>query len=230
MIIPAYNEEKNILRTVEDLRIYAPEVDLIVINDCSTDGTRNVLKENQVPFLDLPINLGIGGGVQTGYQYAKEYGYDIAIQFDGDGQHDARFLHALIEPLESGEADMVVGSRFLKKEGFQSTTLRRVGIRFLSFLIHMLAGIKIYDVTSGMRAVNQKMINLFSLDYAQDYPEPGAILASGLAGARVMEVPVEMKERLSGTSTISCFKSFYYMVKVSLALIIERSAAKKVKI
>lgn len=230
VIIPAYNEEKNILQTLENLRTYAPDVDVIVINDCSTDKTRQVLRENKIPFLDLPINLGIGGGVQTGYQYAKEHGYDIAIQFDGDGQHDARYLHALIEPLETDMADVVVGSRFLKREGFQSTRLRRMGIWFLSWLINVLAGVKVHDVTSGMRAVNRRMIAVFAASYAQDYPEPEAILASGLMGARVLEVPVQMKERLSGTSTINCFKSFYYMVKVSLALIIERtSMTKKVR-
>ena len=227
VIIPAYNEENNILQTVEDLRTYAPDVDVVVINDCSTDNTKQVLRENKIPFLDLPINLGIGGGVQTGYQYAKEYGYDIAVQFDGDGQHDARYLHALMEPLEADAADVVVGSRFLKREGFQSTKLRRMGIWFLSGLINMLAGVKVHDVTSGMRAVNRTMIDVFATSYAQDYPEPEAILASGLMGRRVLEVPVQMKERLSGTSTISRFKSFYYMIKVSLALIIERTAMTK---
>lgn len=227
VIIPAYNEENNILQTVEDLRTYAPDVDVVVINDCSADNTKQVLRENQIPFLDLPINLGIGGGVQTGYQYAKEYGYDIAIQFDGDGQHDARYLHALMEPLETGIAEVVVGSRFLKREGFQSTKLRRMGIWFLSWLINMLTGIRVHDVTSGMRAVSRTMINVFAMNYAQDYPEPEAILISGLMGVRVLEIPVQMKERISGTSTISRLKSVYYMIKVSLALIIERITTKR---
>ena len=156
--IPAYNEENNISKTIQDIENYAPKTDYIVINDCSTDHTRKVLRENDANYLDLPINLGIGGGVQTGYRYAMEHGYDIAIQFDGDGQHDARYLKDLIAPIESGRADVVIGSRFIKKEGFQSTGLRRLGINFLSGLIHILCGVKVRDVTSGMRAVNRRMI------------------------------------------------------------------------
>lgn len=222
VIVPAYNEEKNILHTAEDLRTCASDADMIVINDCSTDATREILKKNQIPYLDLPINLGIGGGVQTGYRYALEHGYDIAIQFDGDGQHDARYLKDLIVPIESGQADVVIGSRFIEKEGFQSSGMRRLGINFLSGLIHTLCGVKVHDVTSGMRAVNRRMIEQFAVDYAQDYPEPEAILAAGLTGAKVVEVPVQMRERQGGVSSINLVRSVYYMIKVSLALILFR--------
>lgn len=227
VIIPAYNEAGNIERTVDDLAKKAPDVDIMIINDCSTDRTKEIMRENDFPFLDLPINLGIGGGVQTGYRYALEQGYDIAIQFDGDGQHDASYIKDLIAPIVNDEADVVIGSRFLEKEGFQSSALRRFGINFLSGLIHILCGVKVRDVTSGMRAVNKKMIALFAEQYAQDYPEPEAILASGMAGAKIQEVPVQMRERMAGQSSISAWKSVYYMVKVSLALIIERTTMER---
>lgn len=223
VIVPAYNEEQNILKTIRDIQKSGPEsIQYLVINDCSTDKTKSVLRQAEANYLDLPINLGIGGGVQTGYRYALEYGYDIAIQFDGDGQHDAQYLQNLIAPIERGEADVVIGSRFLEKEGFQSTGLRRLGINFLSGLIHLLCGVKVRDVTSGMRAVNRSMIERFAADYAQDYPEPEAILAAGLAGAKIVEVPVRMRERQGGVSSINPVRSVYYMIKVSLALILFR--------
>lgn len=156
VIIPAYNEEENILNTVKNIMTFCPEMDYVVINDCSRDRTVQVLKENHMNFISLPCNLGIGGGVQTGYQYATENGYDIAVQFDGDGQHQAKYLHDLIKPIVDGQADIVIGSRFLEKEGFQSTELRRFGIHFLSGLIRLLCHVHISDVTSGMRAVNKE--------------------------------------------------------------------------
>lgn len=227
VIIPAYNEEGNIENTVKDLNEKSPDCDLIVINDCSTDATKNVLKNKTINYIDLPVNLGIGGGVQTGYLYAMEHDYDIAIQFDGDGQHDASYIKDLIAPIESGHADVVIGSRFIEKKGFQSSTMRRMGIGFLSRLIRLLSGVQVKDVTSGMRAVNKKMICEFARNYAQDYPEPEAILASGLLGARIVEVPVRMHERQNGVSSINTLKSIYYMIKVTLALVIGRLTARK---
>lgn len=222
VIIPAYNEQENIIFTIGDIKRYTNGIDYVVINDCSTDKTKEILAANGEKYLDLPINLGIGGGMQTGYRYALEHGYDIAIQFDGDGQHDARYLKDLIAPIESGQADMVIGSRFIEKEGFQSTGLRRLGINFLSGLIYCLCGVRVKDVTSGMRAVDRKMIEQFATEYAQDYPEPEAILTAGLSGARIMEVPVQMRERQGGVSSINPVRSVYYMIKVSLALILFR--------
>lgn len=224
VIIPAYNEQESISKTLQDLRQNAPAVDCIVVNDCSTDRTKTVLREQRASYLDLPVNLGIGGGVQTGYCYAMERGYDIAVQFDGDGQHMAEYIQDLIRPIESGQADVVIGSRFLKKEGFQSSVMRRMGIGFLSTLIRVLCGEKVLDVTSGMRAVNREMIAFFARNYAQDYPEPEAILASGLKKVRILEVPVQMRERQGGVSSISPVSSMYYMIKVSLALILSRAA------
>lgn len=229
VIIPAYNEQENIIRVIQDIQNNSTNVDYIVINDCSKDNTKKVLLQNGINFVDLPINLGIGGGVQAGYRYALENDYDIAIQFDGDGQHDAKYINNLIAPIENGQANVVIGSRFLEKEGFQSSILRRFGINFLSGLIYFLCGIRVHDVTSGMRAVDKKMIALFAEQYAQDYPEPEAILASGMVGAKIKEVPVQMRERMAGESSISAWKSVYYMIKVSIALIIERTTMRRNK-
>jgi len=222
VIIPAYNEQENILNTIADIRTHCPEVDYLVINDCSRDNTEQLLRDNGANYVSLPCNLGIGGGVQTGYRYADERGYDIAIQFDGDGQHDARYLRDLIAPIEAGTADIAIGSRFIKREGFQSTGLRRMGIGFLSGLIKLLCGIHVSDVTSGMRAVNRRFIEEYAKSYAQDYPEPEAIIAASVRGARIVEVPVEMRERQGGRSSINPLRSVYYMIKVSLALILAR--------
>ena len=227
VIIPAYNEEGNILHTLENLHAYAADMDVLVVNDCSTDGTRKLLEENGVNHLNLPVNLGIGGGVQAGYRYAKKYGYDIAVQFDGDGQHDARYLHDLIAPLEKGEADITIGSRFLRHEGFQSSGMRRAGIRILHRLILLLCGKNVMDVTSGMRAVNRRFICAYAAHYAQDYPEPEAIMYAGIRGAEIREVPVVMKERESGKSSIGAMRSAYYMIKVSLALVVGRLSLEK---
>ena len=225
VIIPAYNEQDNILNTIADIGANCPDVDYVVINDCSKDATESLLRENGKSFVSLPCNLGIGGGVQTGYRYAFERGYDIAIQFDGDGQHDARYLKDLIAPIEAGEADIAIGSRFIRGEGFQSTGMRRLGISFLSGLIKLLCGVRVRDVTSGMRAVNRRFIGEYAREYAQDYPEPEAIIAATLKKARIVEVPVEMRERQGGSSSINPIRSVYYMVKVSLALILARFSA-----
>lgn len=230
VIVPAYNEAGNIEKVIVELQEKCPQCDYVIINDCSTDQTRDILRRQGVSYLDLPANLGIGGGVQTGYRYALEQGYDVAIQFDGDGQHDAQYIPRLVAPLEREEADVVIGSRFLENEGFQSSAMRRLGIRFLSGLIYRLCGVRVRDVTSGMRAVNRKMIEVYARDYAQDYPEPEAILNAGLMGARVMEVPVQMRERQTGTSSINVFRSGYYMLKVSIALVIDRLARGKRKV
>lgn len=227
IIIPAYNEAENIEATIKDLRIHCPGADYLVINDCSTDNTKEILTRMGASFVDLPVNLGIGGGVQTGYRYASEHDYDIAIQFDGDGQHMAKYIKDLVAPIESGQANVVIGSRFIAKEGFQSSAMRRFGIGFLSTLIHVLCGVRVKDVTSGFRAVDKRMIKLFADNYAQDYPEPEAILSSGLQGARIVEMPVEMRARQGGVSSISPAKSVYYMVKVSLALFLSRISYQK---
>ncbi len=222
LIVPAYNEQDNIISTVRDLRDNCPEMDILVVNDCSKDQTKKILLEQGINFLDLSCNLGIGGAVQAGYRYALANQYDIAIQFDGDGQHEARYLRDLADRIIHHQADIAIGSRFIKKEGFQSSGARRAGINILSHLIHFLCGVRVLDVTSGMRAVNRRFMKEYSLHYAQDYPEPEAILHAGLLGANIQEVPVQMKERENGESSIRAFRSVYYMIKVSLAMIVIR--------
>ena len=220
VIIPAYNEEKNIKEVVDNLIENYPYYDYIVINDCSTDNTRKILQDNDFNFLDVPVNLGIGGGVQLGYKYALENNYDIAIQMDGDGQHDPKYFKDVIEPIKSGQADIVIGSRFIEKEGFQSSIVRRIGINFLSNLIKIVSGIKVKDVTSGYRAINKKFIAIYSKEYAQDYPEPEAIVNAAVNNAKILEYPVIMFERKGGESSISPIKSVYYMIKVSISIIL----------
>lgn len=227
IIIPAYNEEKNILRVVKKLDENYPQYDYVVINDCSTDTTRKILYDTNTNFLNLPVNLGIGGAVQAGYLYAQEHDYDIAIQMDGDGQHNPEYIQDLIEPILADTADIVIGSRFINKEGFQSSSIRRLGINFLSMLIKLICKIKVSDVTSGFRAVNRRGIALYAREYAQDYPEPEAIVTGTINGLRIEEIPVKMNERLGGTSSINGFKSLYYMIKVSLAIIITRFSTRR---
>ena len=230
IIVPAYNEEKSIESVIEDVKSNCPEGDILVINDCSWDKTPQILDRCNTKCINLSVNLGIGGAVQTGYLYALRNQYDIAVQFDGDGQHKAEYIKKLIEPIIDASADIVIGSRFIEKRGFQSSAVRRTGISFLSAVIRWLSGVDVKDVTSGMRAVNRKMIELYACDYAQDFPEPEAILSAGLHNAKIIEVPVEMRGRISGKSSISTLKSVYYMIKVSLALILSRmSMEKKVK-
>ena len=222
VIIPCYNEEDNIVNTVENLRAVCPEVDYLVVNDCSTDRSAEILKEHHYPFLDLPVNLGIGGNVQCGYLYAVHHGYDVAVQMDGDGQHNPLFLADVVRPVAEGRLDMCIGSRFITKEGFQTSFMRRLGINFISVMIRLLCGVRILDTTSGFRACNKELTAYFADHYAQDYPEPEAIITAVLNGYRVGEAPVVMEERMGGKSSISPFKSVYYMVKVSIALVVFR--------
>ena len=222
VLIPCYNEEANIVRVVERLKSTCPDVDYLVINDCSRDRSEEILRENGYNYLTLPVNLGIGGGVQCGYRYARANGYDITVQMDGDGQHDPAYLNKVVGPVARGEMDMCIGSRFITTEGFQTSPLRRFGIHVLSWLILLLTGLRVRDVTSGFRACGKEMTNYFADHYAPDYPEPEAILDAVLNGYTVGEAPVIMQERQGGVSSIHSFKSAYYMIKVSLSLIVHR--------
>lgn len=220
VIIPAYNEQECIKGVVDNLTGNYPQYDYVVVNDGSKDNTLKILEENKFSYINLPGNLGIGGAMQSGYLYGHENGYDITVQLDGDGQHDPAYIADIIQPIIDGEADMVIGSRYLTGEGFQSTGLRRLGIKIISTTIKLLCGKKVYDVTSGFRACNRKMTALFSENYAEDYPEPEAIIATVKQGGEIKEVPVLMKERQGGVSSISGWKAVNYMVKVELALLI----------
>ena len=221
-VLPAYNEEKNLPALYRELREKAPEYDVLAVNDGSTDGTLTCCRENGIPALDLAVNLGIGGAVQAGYRYAAEHGYGIAVQVDGDGQHDPAFLESMYEKLLSEDADMVIGSRFLEREGYQSTALRRQGIRYLSRLIRLLTGKTVTDPTSGFRMVRRPVIEVFAEDYPQDYPEPESLVRLLRQGKKVVEVPVRMRERSGGASSIGKSASMGYLIKVTAAILLER--------
>lgn len=221
IIIPAYNEEDNVLNTVSTI-INKAEYDYIVINDGSVDDTQTICENNNINVIQLPINLGIGGAVQTGYKYAQEKGYLSAVQIDGDGQHNLEFLSEMKEVLCKENADMVIGSRYLNKEGFQSSAIRRAGIKWFTFLIKILTGHTITDPTSGYRLIGRKGIELFAEDYPKDYPEPETIVTMLCNDNKIVEMPVLMNERQGGSSSITAFKSIYYMFKVSLSLLLEK--------
>lgn len=221
VIIPCYNEQESILKTVKSLK--NQDVDYVVINDGSTDKSLKVLQENKLNYIDMPNNLGIGGVMQAGYKYAFRKGYDIAIQFDGDGQHDASYIKDIIEPIINKEANLVIGSRFVgNKSEFKSTVMRRLGINILSFLLKVMTGKKIKDMTSGFRAVDRKVMESFSKKYPFEYPEPVTNLTMSKSKCKIVEVPVKMNEREHGTSSITKFKSIYYMMNVILLFFISK--------
>lgn len=225
LIIPAYNEDASILRTCQSVLDYNKKhhtsYDFIVINDSSNDSTGQILDKHDLPHLDHIYNLGIGGAMQTGYKYARDYNYDIAVQFDGDGQHDIGSVGALIHPIEEGQADLVIGSRFITKSGnFRSTFARRIGIKIISDYMKILTHRRITDTTSGFRACNRRLIEAFARDYPSEYPEPVTTTFCLLRRDRVVEVPVTMNAREAGSSSIHTWKKVYYMINVFLALLV----------
>jgi len=222
VIIPCYNEEAcvaEVFNEISNIKIPNCYIQPVFINDCSKDNTLVLLQSYNALVLDLPVNLGIGGAVQTGFKYALLNNFDIAIQLDGDGQHPSDQIINLIQPILTNEADIVIGSRFLLKEGFQSTFTRRLGINYFKFLNKFLIKKTITDNTSGFRAINYKALKEVCNYYPDEYPEPEAIILFSLNNLRIKEIPVIMRERIGGQSSISSFKSIYYMVKVSLAII-----------
>jgi glycosyltransferase involved in cell wall biosynthesis len=221
IIIPAYNEEQSVGKVVENVKRHHPEVVMLVVNDGSKDLTSEIAKSMGAVVLDLPFNLGIGGAMQAGYQYAYEKGYDIAIQVDADGQHDPREIPKLLHALEVKKVDVAIGSRFIGDSGYKASTMRRVGISILSQVISMIVRQKITDPTSGFRAANRKAIQLFASDYPQDYPEPEVVILLHQCLLKMLEVPVGMNERYSGESSITKIRSIYYMVKVLLAIFVD---------
>ena len=228
IIIPAYNESESLLKVIEDIKTNAPGYDYVVINDASTDNTKEICLKNNIHFLDLASNLGIGGAVQTGYQYALFEGYDVAVQLDGDGQHGAASLPAMEEKLIAEDADMVIGSRFIDKEGFQSTWLRRSAIKYFTWLIKICTKQTITDPTSGLRLCNRRTIKQFASLYPWDYPEPESTTTILKMGYKVLEVPVVMHARQGGKSSLSNpFKSMFYMIKVTAGIIIESVGRRK---
>ena len=233
IIIPCYNEEANILNVYESIMKYNEKnhtnYDVIVINDGSTDGTEKILKNNDIKHVRLIHNLGIGGAVQTGYKYALNNKYDVAVQFDGDGQHNIEYVKNITEPIIRGNADFVIGSRFIKKDNknFNSTLSRRIGINIISFFMKLVTKKKIYDTTSGFRACSKEIIKEFSSDYPFEYPEPITTVRVLKKGYKVDEVYAKMNERKGGKSSIHSWKNAYYMINVILSILVEGTGRNK---
>lgn len=206
---------------IRDLRDHFGEADIVVVNDGSWDGTSKIARESGVSALNLPFNLGIGGAMQAGYLYAVKHEYDIAVQFDGDGQHCAHEVRKLLQPLLNGEADLVIGSRFLQPGKYKAPLLRRFGMRIFSFILSIILKSPVTDTTSGFRAANKKVIEFFSCFYPEDYPEVEALVLVHKQRLRIREVPVDMRDRTGGQTSITALQSAYYMVKVLLAVFID---------
>jgi len=220
-VVPAWNEAGAIGNVVDEIKSFDPSIDVVVVDDASTDETALVAQAHGAVVLELPFNVGIGGAVQTGFRYALEHGYDLAVRLDGDGQHDASELSKLLEPLERGEADLVIGSRFVDGGGsYRPPFARLVGIRVFARLVSILGGQRVTDTTSGFLALDRTGIELFAAEYPHDYPEVEATLVALRSGLRLSQVQVEMRERESGSSSITFVRSVYYIVKVLLALLV----------
>lgn len=224
VIVPAYNEEESLGTVIEGIRQDAPFTDIVVVNDGSVDSTSRIANEKADFVLDLPYNLGIGGAMQTGYKFASQMDYDIAVQVDADGQHNASEIDSLIKPIIADEADVVVGSRYIEyieDKRYKAPFLRWLGITIFSGVISFITRQKITDPTSGFRAINKRVIKFFADEYPQDYPEPEAIILLHRVGFRIKEIPITMNVRIKGRSSITFFKSIYYMIKVFLAIMID---------
>ena len=220
-IVPAWNEAAAIGGVVDEVLAFDPTIHVVVVDDASDDETASVAQRHGANVLPLLFNVGIGGAVQTGFRYARDEGYEIAVRLDGDGQHDASELGKLIGPVRAGEADLVIGSRFVDPGGtYRPPFARRMGIRVFARLVSLLGGQKVTDTTSGFSAMNRAGIELFALEYPHDYPEVEATLVALRSGLRLTQVQVEMRERQTGTSSITFVRSLYYIVKVMLALLV----------
>ena len=219
-IVPAFNEEESVGRVIDEIRALDPGFDVVVVDDGSADRTAGVAGGRGAYVIRLPFNLGIGGAVQTGYRFAFERGYDIAVQVDGDGQHDPAQLPLILGPVLGDDADLVVGSRFAGEGAYRSTVARRIGIRIFAGVVPAVVRQRVTDTTSGFRAVNRKGIALFAADYPHDYPEVEATVMCVKHRLRLQEVPVAMRERSGGRSSITALRSIYYMTKVLLAIFV----------
>ncbi len=220
VIVPAFNEAESIARVVEEVVRSLPDFDVVVIDDGSTDLTASRVPDSAT-VITLPFNLGIGAAMQTGYRFAAEHNYDVAIQVDGDGQHPASEIVALLEAMQQDDADLVIGSRFLEPGGYRQGAARAVGSRVLRWLLRALTGRTYTDCTSGFRAANRAMIRAFSHWYPDDYPEPEIVLLAHRAGFRVTETPVRMEPRVSGRTSIPLVCGVYYVLKVAVALLLD---------
>jgi glycosyltransferase involved in cell wall biosynthesis len=217
-IVPALNEEESVGHVIDEIRAFDPGFEVVVIDDGSVDRTAEVARRRGASVVRLPFNLEIGGAVQTGFRYAFEHGFDLAVRIDGDGQHDPAELPRILEPVLRDEADIAVGSRFAEAGGYRPSRSRRAGIRILAWTVSALVRQRVTDPTSGFQAVNRRGIRLFAADYPHDYPEVEAVVMVRRHRLRLKEVPVRMRERTGGRSSITAFRSVYYMVKVLLAI------------
>lgn len=220
-IIPAFNEEVSIGGVINDIREHAPEVDIVVIDDGSSDATFSKATALGAKVLRHPYNMGIGATMQTGYRYAARAGYGIAIQVDGDGQHRGDHIESILAPIREGKADVVVGSRFLALGDYKPSMARGAGIAIFSKVVSFILKEHFTDTTSGFRASNSKVIEFFSHHYPDDYPEVEALVLLHKKGFKVREVPVEMSVRSGGVSSITASRSVYYMAKVLLAIFVD---------
>jgi glycosyltransferase involved in cell wall biosynthesis len=220
-VVPAWNEAGAIGGVVDEIRAFDPNIDVVVVDDASTDDTVDVARAHGAKVLALPFNVGIGGAVQTGFRYARDEGYDVAVRLDGDGQHAAQELGKLLAPIRAGDADLVIGSRFVDPAGtYRPPFARRMGIRVFARLVSMLGGQTVTDTTSGFSALDRTAIELFAIEYPHDYPEVESTLVALRSGLRLVQVQVDMRERQAGTSSITFVRSLYYIVKVMLALLV----------
>jgi glycosyltransferase involved in cell wall biosynthesis len=220
-VVPAWNEAGAIGGVVDEIHAFDPRIDVVVVDDASTDDTADVARAHGAKVLGLPFNVGIGGAVQTGFRYARDEGYEVAVRLDGDGQHAAEELGKLLAPIRAGDAELVIGSRFVDPAGtYRPPFARRMGIRVFARLVSLLGGQKVTDTTSGFSALDRTAIELFATEYPHDYPEVESTLVALRSGLRLAQVQVDMRERQAGTSSITLVRSLYYIVKVMLALLV----------
>jgi len=219
-VIPAFNEEDSIAGVIAEIRAADPDLEIVVVDDGSTDGTSDIAAEAGAHVVRLPYNLGIGGAVQTGLQYARDHDFDVAVQVDGDAQHDPAEIPKILAPIIEGSADLVVGSRFLGEGEYEPPVTRLLGIRLLARIVSLLVRQRVTDTTSGFRASNRRAIALFAGDYPHDYPEVEGMVLVFRHRLKLVEVPVQMRLRGAGESSITFWRSAYYMLKVLLALFV----------
>jgi glycosyltransferase involved in cell wall biosynthesis len=220
VIVPAYNEEGSLREVIEEIRAADADLSIVVINDCSTDETPRHARAAGVAVVNLPFNIGIGGAMKTGYQYARDNGFEVAVQIDADGQHDAAHVARLITPISLDAADMVIGTRFAGEREYHATPGRRAGMILFSWATRLITRKRLTDPTSGFRAVNRRGIELFAAEYPPDFPEVESNVLAARNGLRILEVPVTMRQRAAGRSTVTTLRGTYFVIRILLALFV----------